>query len=142
MAFDQKPEPVTVWTIAIGVMLGVLFADAIKFSATLIYAKVQLASFMDDMKKQQEQEAQNNRARREIEEAAKAKAQQARLTAIQQADAAQRQAAEAKQRKDAAWAEYFTPAPICSDPPDPATFTKCANDHLKAKTKFEATYQP
>ncbi|MFZ4551882.1 MAG: hypothetical protein ACOYNB_08665 [Aquabacterium sp.] len=135
MPFEQRKEPVSVWTIAMGVMLGMLFAHAIEFAAGAIVARYQIVTALESMQKDAERMEREQRQRAQIEQDAK------RNAAMQREDA-MRQANEAAQRKEAAWKAYFTPAAVCSNPPDTATFTKCANDHLRAKTQFEATYKP
>lgn len=135
MPFEQRKEPISMWTIAMGVMLGMLFAHAIEFAAGAIVARYQIVTALESMKNEAERMEREQRQRAQIE-------QDERRRATLQREDAMRQAADAAQRKEAAWKAYFSPAPICSNPPDTATFTKCANDHLRAKTQFEATYKP
>lgn len=41
-------------------------------------------------------------------------------------------------RKNAAWEQFFKPSPQCRN--DPIN-VECANKHIRAKSRFEATYQ-
>lgn len=142
MPFDTKPSPITFWTIAGAVMLGILMADGVRTVVITAWARWELREAISEFNKANEQAKRAQEEARQIRAEADAKAAQARQNAVIQAESAQRERAAEAARKDAAWKTYYQPAPICSDPPDAAAFTKCANDHLKAKKQFEATYQP
>lgn len=142
MPFERKPSPITFWTIAGAVMLGILAADAVKTIVIAAYARIEIERTLIDLKRQSQREQEKANAREmaaRIRADADEKAAQSRINAQRQAEAmAQQRAIE----KEQAWRSYFKPEAVCSNPPDATTFTKCANDHLKAKTQFEATYRP
>jgi hypothetical protein len=142
MPFERKPSSITFWTIAFAVMLGILMADVLKTVAIATYARWEFRTAMASFKKANEATREAQERDERIRADADAKAAQARENAIMAAEAAQRARATEAARKEAAWSQYYKPATICSDPPDAAAFTKCANDHLKAKKQFEATYRP
>lgn len=142
MPFERKPSPITFWTIAGAVMLGILMADAVRTVVMTAWARWELREAISEFNKNTAQAKRDQEEARQIRADADAKAAQARQDAVMQAESAQRARAAEAARKEAAWKAYYQPAPICNDPPDSATFTKCANDHLRAKKQFEATYRP
>lgn len=138
----RKQSPVGFWTIAGAVCLGILAAHTIELIAATAMARASLqwaAYELDKSAKAARAEASQRAAHAEREQqqarAANAAAQQAAAEAEQR-----RQLAKAK--KEAAWAEYYKRDPACDDNPSTETFTRCANEHLRAKTQFEATYRP
>lgn len=141
MPFEQKPSPITFWTIACAVMLGILMADGVRTVVIAAWARWELREAISEFNKNTAQAKREQKEARQIRAEADAKAAQARTNAVMQAETAQRKRAVEAAQKEAAWKAYYQPAPICSDPPDSAAFTKCANDHLRAKKQFEATYR-
>lgn len=142
MPFERKPSPITFWTIAGAVMLGILMADGVKTITNAALVRWQMSEAIDAFNKATERSRREHEQAERISAEADAKAAQARENAVMAAEAAQRAKAAEAARKDTAWKAYYKPAGICSDPPDATTFTKCANDHLRAKKQFEATYRP
>lgn len=142
MPFERKPEPITFWTIALAVMIGILMADTAKTLALTVYARYQLNASIKAMNEQIREDrrqaaAKENAAR--IQAGADERARLARISAERQA------AALAQQRaidKEQAWRSFYTPPKMCESPPDVAVFTRCANEHVKAKTQFDKSYQP
>lgn len=103
-------------------------------------ASLQWAAYELDKSARAAQAAEGKRAANEERQR-----QQATATKAE----AQRRAAEAEQqrqmanaKKEAAWANFYKRDPACDDNPNTETFTRCANEHLRAKTQFDATYKP
>lgn len=142
MRYEPRPSPITFWTIAFAVMLGILMADVTRTVVIAVYAKIQLNNVIRELNAQTRKEQAQAKEREfeaRVKAEADAKAAQLRIDAQRQAEALAHQRAIEKEQ---AWHNFYTPPKVCIDPPDAATFTKCANDHIKAKTQFEATYRP
>jgi hypothetical protein len=139
----KRQEPLTMWTIAGGVCIGILAANAIEFAGTYAWARIQLQEAAYEMEKATKQAESQLRQQRADHDAADAERRE-NLAAQQRAEYQARQAAiDAKAKKDAAWQAFYHRDPKCDNNPiDDATFTKCANDAVKARTTFEATYTP
>ena len=138
----RNKSPIGFWTIAGAVCLGILAAHTIELiaAAAMARASLQWAAYELDKSAKAAQAAEGQRAanaerQRQQAMAADAAAQQAAAEAQRQ-----RQLADAK--KEAAWAKFYKRDPACDDNPNTETFTRCANEHLRAKTQFEATYKP
>lgn len=149
MPFDRPSPPLTFWTIAGAVATGILIAHIVEGVAIATWARIQLERAAVELNKAAEASRQQQLRFAQDQAARAAAAEQARRAEIQrQADAqraaaaAQAAAIEAQQRKQAAWERYYTPPAVCANPPDNAVFTSCANEHLRKKTQFEATYRP
>lgn len=142
----RKQSPVGFWTIAGAVCLGILAAHTIEVitAATMARASLQWAAY--------ELEKSNKAAQADAEQrAANAERQRQQVTAEAMAAeaAAQRAAAGQEQqrqlaaaKKEAAWAKFYKRDPACDNNPSTETFTRCANEHVRAKTQFEGTYRP
>lgn len=142
MPFERKPSPITFWTIAGAVMLGILMADVVKTVVIAAYARIEIERALIDLKRQSQREQERANARAmsaRIRADADEKAAQARMNAQRQAEAMAHQRAIEKEQ---AWRNFYVQPKVCIDPPDSATFTKCANDHIRAKKQFETTYRP
>lgn len=142
--FDQneKRQPVSFWQITGAVCLGILLAHTVEIvvATAMTRASLQWAAYEFEKNTKAAQADANKRAanaerERQQSIAATAKAQRAAATAEQE-----RQLAEAK--KNAAWAKFYKRDPACDNNPNTETFTRCANEHMRAKTQFEATYEP
>ncbi len=112
--------------------MGMLMASAIEKMTEAVIIKIGLEYAAYELQKATEQ---SNKEMRQQQAAHEAAEQQLRENIE-----AQRRA---KEKKAAAWAQFYHRDPRCDNNPiDDATFTKCANDSVKAKTVFEATYEP
>ena len=133
MPFER---PITMWTIAGGVALGIITANVVEkiTDAAILRIGLEYAAYQIQESTRQAQ-AQNDAAEKQRLE---------NIAARQRAEYQARQAAiNAKAKRDAAWAQFYHRDPKCDNNPiDDATFTKCANDSVKAKTTFDATYTP
>ncbi|MDX9842183.1 MAG: hypothetical protein RBT42_00340 [Aquabacterium sp.] len=141
MPFERKPSPITFWTIVGAVTLGILMADAIKTVVVAVYARIELNNVIKELNAQtrkQQAEAHARAMAAKIQAEADAKAAQARINAQRQAEAMAHQRAI---DKELAWKSYYTAPKVCQSPPDSAAFTKCANDHIKAREAFEQSYR-
>lgn len=142
----RKASPIGFWTIAGAVCIGMLAAHTIELIAAATATRVTLQWAAMEMERST-QRAQSDAQERARQSAARAaQSQQQQLETQQEADAAraraeqERQAAEAK--KDAAWKDFYRRDPACDNNPSTETFTRCANEHVRAKTQFEGTYRP
>jgi hypothetical protein len=141
MSFERQ-QPLTVWTIAAGVAIGIITADIIEWGSAAVYVNYEAAKATAAMREAEERQQKEAQQRQ--------RANEERERALRHADAikerqeyATRQAEiDAKARKDEAWAAYYKRPAKCDDNPDTATFTQCANDAIRARTTFEATYTP
>lgn len=138
----RKQSPIGFWTISGAVCLGILAAHTIELitAAAITSASLQWTAFKLEEQAKAAQAAAGQRAE---------KAERMRQQALAAEAEAQRAAAEAEQqrqlaaeKKEAAWAKFYKRDPACDDNPNTETFTRCANEHLRAKTQFEATYKP
>jgi hypothetical protein len=137
MSFERK-TPLNVWTIAAGVTLGILAANVIEWSCAAAYLNYEAAKANVAMRETQAIKQQRQREEDE-RQAALRKAEASR----QRQEYAKRQAEiDAKERKDDAWAAYYKRPAKCDDNPDTATFTRCANEAIRARTQFEGKYKP
>ena len=139
----KRQEPIDIWTIAGGVCIGILIANAIEFGSAYLWTRYQLQQAAYELQKATEQSEAELRQRQAAHEAAEEQRRQ-NLAAQQRAEYEARQAAiYAKDKKDASWKQFYHRDPECdSNPNDKTTFTKCVNDSVKARTVFEATYKP
>jgi len=138
----EKRQPASFWTITGAVCLGILAAHTIELvaatamaRASLQWAAYELEKSAKAAKAAEGERAVNQERQRQQALAIDAEAQKAAAEAEQR-----RQMAKAK--KDEAWAKFYKRDPACDDNPSTETFTRCANEHLRAKTQFEATYEP
>lgn len=138
----ERTSPLTFWTIAGAVAIGTLTAHAIEAVAIGTWARIEVQRAAIELQKQAEASRRQAAERsRQIEEQALA-AERARQAEQQLREAQQRAAVEAEQRKEDAWKRYYTPPEVCSNPPNNRVFMECANEHMRKKTMFEATYKP
>lgn len=138
----RNRDPIGFWAIVGAVCLGILAAHTIELIAATAMARASLqwAAYELDKSAKAAQAAAVQRT---------ANAERQRPQAIAEDAANKQAAAEAEQqrrsaeaKKDAAWAKFYKRDPACDDNPSTETFTRCANEHLRAKTQFEATYKP
>lgn len=138
----RNRDPIGFWAIVGAVCLGILAAHTIELiaAAAMARASLQWAAYELDKSAKASQAAEEKRA---------ANHERQRQQDVNAKAAAQREAAEAERRrqlaaekKEAAWAAFYKRDPACDDNPSTETFTRCANEHLRAKTQFEATYKP
>lgn len=142
----RKASPIGFWTIAGAVCAGILIAHTIELIVAATAARVTLqwaAMEFDKNTKQAEAEARE----RDRQNAARAEQMRQQQIAAQIAvDEATAKAEQDRQRaaakRESAWQAYYKRDPACDNNPSTETFTRCANEHLRAKTQFEATYRP
>lgn len=138
----KKQSPIGFWTITGAVCLGILLAHTVELIAAAAMARASLewaAHEIDKSTKAAQAEADRRAANAERQRQQAMAADAAARQAVAEAEQ-QRRSAEAK--KGAAWAKFYKRDPACDDNPSTETFTRCANEHLRAKTQFEATYKP
>lgn len=141
MAFERT-TPLTFWTVAGAVAIGTLAAHAVETIAVATWARIELERATIALQKQADASRRQAEERsRQLEESARA-AERTRQAEQQLRAAQQKAAMEAEQRKDEAWRRYYTPPEVCSNPPNNRVFMDCANEHMRKKTMFEATYKP
>lgn len=138
----EKRQSLGFWQITGAVCLGILIAHTIEVIAATAMARASLqwAAYEIDKGKKAAQAAASQRAadaERQRQQAIAADADAKRANAE-----AERMRQLAKAKRDAAWAAFYKRDPACDDNPNTETFTRCANEHLRAKTQFEATYKP
>ncbi|MEK6668176.1 MAG: hypothetical protein AABZ19_05060 [Pseudomonadota bacterium] len=138
----EKRQPLSFWQITGAVCLGILTAHTVEIivATAITGASLQWAAYELDKNAKAAQAAAEQRA---TNDERKRKQALAENKAAQQAAAeAEQQRRLAKAKKETAWAQFYKRDPACDDNPNTATFTRCANEHIKAKTIFEATYKP
>jgi hypothetical protein len=142
MSYGRQRESIGMLEIAIGVAAGVLAANTIEWIAITSYTRFQVQWAMLEIQDQQkaERDRQNKAAqaaaniRQEIDARA-----QAQLEQQQQA----RQAARAAEiEKELAWKQFYHQPAECENMPNNDTFVRCSNEHIRARRRFEETYQP
>jgi hypothetical protein len=138
----KRQEPLTMWTIAGGVCIGILVANAIEFSGAYVWARIQLQQAAYEMEKAAKQADLQLRQQRADHEAIEEQRRQNIATQQRAESQARQQAIDAKNKKDAAWAKFYKRPTECDNNPNTETFTRCANESIKARTTFEATYTP
>lgn len=138
----EKREPLGFWKITGAVCLGILIAHTVEIivatamaGASLQWAAYEIDKSAKATRAEADQRAANAERKRQQALAETKEAQQA-AEAMKEA----RRLADA--RKEAAWSEFYKRDPACDDNPSTETFTRCANEHLRAKTEFEAKYRP
>jgi len=138
----EKRQTLGFWQTTGAVCLGILIAHTVEIIAATAMARASLQWADYEIEKSAKaakavagQQAENEARQRQQAIETQAATQRAQAEAERQ-----RQLASAK--KEAAWAKFYKRDPACDDNPDTETFTRCANEHLRAKTQFEATYQP
>lgn len=83
----------------------------------------------------------------QLSEAAKvtAEAETRRISAIRdrglQSEQARQSQKKAELTKDQAWNRYYKPPTACHSPETSALFNACADEHIKARNRFEAEYK-
>lgn len=142
----RKASPIGFWTIAGAVCVGVLIAHAVELIVAAAAARVTLqwASMEFEKNTKQAQAEAGERARQNAERAERIRQQQvaAQMAADESSAKAERERQRAAEKREAAWKAYYKRDPACDDNPSTETFTRCANEHLRAKTQFAATYKP
>jgi hypothetical protein len=141
MNYWRQPQ-IGILEIAIGVAFGVLAANIIEAVAIASYARFQLQLAVKEI--QDSQRHERDRQQRAAQAAAQIREQresQIKFQANQQRQAQQiAQAAELK--KELAWKQFYHQPAECSNMANNDTFVKCSNDYIKARRKFEESYQP
>lgn len=138
----RKDDPVGFWTIAGAVCLGVLAAHAVELIVAAATARLTIQWAAIELEKNTRQgEAEARERARQI--AARAEQQRQEAIASQAAAAkADQERRLAEAQKEAAWKQFYKRDPACDNNPNTETFTRCANEHVRAKTQFEGTYRP
>lgn len=123
-------------------MLGTILAHTIELVTSAAVASIQLKYAAHQM----QQAAENSKRQMNAEHAARVAREDAsrkqkeaeKLARIQAQQAIEAAAAQ----KEAAWKRFYQAPSICSNNPiDNATFTSCANEHIRARKRFEDQYQ-
>lgn len=142
MAFERQTPHVTWVTIAIGVFIGTAGIHVLEAGLAKLYLQYQIESAAAELRRLADESNKDARARYEAQEQAQEQQRQ-NLAAQQRQDALERQAEiDAKTRKENAWAHFYKRPKECDDNPNTETFTRCANDSIRARTQFEGTYKP
>jgi hypothetical protein len=141
-----------VWQIVLGVAGGILLAGAIGF-AFRVWLVHQAASALQQqaehsLRRLNEQNARMAEKVRldqaEVAERARVR-EEARRTALAEAqraqDNARRQALAEAERKERAWGAFYQRPAHCDNPPDGNALVACANEHIRARKRFESTYK-
>lgn len=151
---DRRPFEKTDNSISLAVKIGVAVFIAIVAAAALrwAYAYWVMRQVGESFQKSMVQMQVDTQARLEL---ARAK-EQIRLEQIAQARAfeieQQRRAREEEElrlrqqqqmmiAKENAWKEFFKPRVECDNPRSNQEFVECGNDHMRAKARFEKTWQ-
>jgi hypothetical protein len=145
----NRASPVTIWTIAGGVLIGTLGAHVIELTGAALLVRIELAKVsyeLDKAAKHQRQEAERQRLTIERQNAERANVQhmiQEQERANREAMAqAERDLETARAKKAKAWAAFYAPPKKCTDNPNDQTFMSCANEHARAMIAFEKQYKP
>jgi hypothetical protein len=142
-SFD-RPRDMLMWKIAGGVAIGIIVA-ALLIGAVERY-RMQVAidegmrmfkgltSGVSESAARSAQEARQRESQRAAAEqqARERKAQQQRNT-----QEAKRAAIEEAARKERAWAKFYKRPPHCDNNPNDQQMVDCANEHIRAKRRFE-----
>lgn len=135
-------KEISVWKIAAGIAMGILGAWLVQ---------VYLAKLaVEEGLRQIEEAARQSTAELNAKQAERQRLQQAAITRKAQVEAElnrlqierQNERISLANDREAAWKAFYTKPKKCDDPNTPELFTQCANEHIRAKRKFEETYQP
>lgn len=141
MDYWRQPR-IGTFEIAVGVAIGVLVANLIEWIAITSYAKFQLQLAVQEMQDQQKQE--RDRQARAAQAAAQIRQQreQQNQALVEQQRQARQAAQAAEMKKESAWKQFYHQPAECENMPNNDTFIKCSNEHIRARRKFEESYQP
>jgi hypothetical protein len=133
-------EDTDVWKIAMGVALGILVAGLIGFAVRAWFAHQAISEFTEQTNRmliRQQQAAQAALARSRAEEAERQRLADERAAAKR---AEKNAILDEQARRERAWAKYYTKPARCDDQPSDETLVQCANEHIRAKRRFDAEY--
>ena len=137
----NPPKERSAWGIALGVAAGIIIGGGILFGAARWYEHYQLRKTLEAIQAQTKAAAEATqrrlaaeRARREaVEEKKRQDEAEQQRAAAEAAFAQQRE----QQRREDAWARFYKRPESCVQPVNSAVFTECANEHIRAKRRFE-----
>lgn len=142
MRSRESQRPLTFWDIALAVTIGSLAASAIETLVTAAWVRIEFHSAIEQLRHSTEASNQQQQAQQLERDAQERQRREAEEEARNQQELAEAKAASEKAKKDQAWANYYKPPTVCANPPNDTVAMNCANEHLRAKTQFEATYRP
>lgn len=129
------------WDVALAVCIGVLAANFITWAVVEVRIRRELASVAESAERGLRDARDRVQAEQRLQLERQARAEQLQrdqLAAQQRAEELARQAKEAEVlRREQAWKRFYRPSPGCAEA---STEVRCINEHLKAKTLFEAQY--
>ena len=139
-----RGEDYSVWQIAAGVALGILIAGAIGFFVRAWLAQraiEQIGQQAQQMLIQQQKASQAAQAERERVAAVRAAAIRDETARRQRQEAAATAAVlDEKARREVAWAKFYKKPAHCDNQPNNETLVQCANEHIRAKRRFDTEY--
>lgn len=141
MLEDHLRPKVALWLhIAVGVALGILAASFIIWRASILVVEIAAADVAATLKHSAQRARQVQTA--EQEAAAEAGAVNRRLLADKQRaeEAARQQKLAANERRELAWTRFYRKPPACDEGKGGDWTVDCANDYIRARTRFAEMY--
>lgn len=137
----EQPNDRATWSIAVGVAVGVIAAGVVLFVAQRWYAQYEMRQALAAIQAQTKATAEAIERRQVIERERREAAAERRRQDLADQQRATAAAAFAQQReqqrREDAWANFYRRPERCVQPADTAVFTECANEHVRARRRFE-----
>lgn len=135
-------KDISIWKLAGGIALGILGAWLIQIYLAKLAAEKGLRQIEEIARQSTEKFHAEQAERQRLHQAAIARAAHVEAELNRLEIQRQDERISSANQREAAWKAFYTKPVKCDDPSTPELFTQCANEHIRAKRKFDETYQP